>query len=258
MTEVKLKRSIIGVYVGMAVLLVAMVLVWKLRSYDKVNADIAAASGELETARGTANELGSALFAQAKAEHQLELATSQVNFFRARFRNLPFDVRTDGTRNATWIRYMNEYFSEFGLALRRQLVTAADETGVVINTTVKVEAPPQNPEDMVNPPSGYLKPVSGGAMNLEVTGALPNILRFFERINQSQTLMLVGNVKLEGVAPIIKATTTVTPYLVASGPSAQLAAPAAAPAPANEGGAPGGAPPGEAGAAPPAQPAGDE
>ena len=229
----------------MAVLLVAMVLVWKLRSYDKVNADIAAAQGELETARTSAEGLGAALLAQAKAEHQLELAQSQVGYFRARFRNLPFDLNSDGARNATWIRYMNEYYSEFGLAARSQLIAAADETGVLVNTTVKVEAPPQNPEDVVSPPSGYLKPIAGGTITLEVTGPLPNILRFFERINQAQILMLIGNVKLEGTAPTIKATTTVTPYLVTSGPSAQLAAPAAAPAGAPaEGGAPGeGTPP---------------
>jgi len=240
MRETKLKRWILGIYIGMVVLLVAMVLVWKLRFYDKVNTDIATATTETETAKGEALQLNDQLFAAAKANERLNLSRSQVGYFRKRFRNMNFDLTSPGATNATWIRYLNEYFSDYGLEARRQLVTAADETGVVIASKLSVQAPPQMPELVTSPPSGYLKPLATGSIEISVTGPLPNILRFFERVNRSQILMTVGNVKLEGTSPTIKATTTLTPYLVASGPSALLTAPAAAaPAPGGE------VPPGE-------------
>jgi hypothetical protein len=237
MRETKLKRWILGIYIGMVVLLIAMVLVWKLRFYDKVNTEIATTTTALETAKDKALGreqpkvlgLDEQLFEEAKANEKLALARSQVEYFRARFRHLNFDTTSPGALDATWIRYMNEYFSDFGLEARRQLIAAADETGVVINTQIVVSAPPQNPEDLVSPPSGYLKPVTAGSIGVTVEGKLPDILRFFERVNKSAILMSVGNVKLEGVSPNIKATTTITPYLVAAGPSAQLAAPAAPP-----------------------------
>jgi hypothetical protein len=229
MRETKLKRWILGIYIGMVVLLVAMVLVWKLRFYDKVNTEITDANTALTKAKAKALGLNDQLFAEAKANEKLALARSQVEYFRARFRHINFDTSSPGAINATWIRYMNEYFSDFGLEARRQLIASADETGVKINTKIVVSAPPQNPEDLVSPPSGYLKPVTTGSIEVTVEGNLPAVLRFFERVNKSPILMLVGNVKLEGVSPNIKATTTITPYLVAAGPSAQLAAPAAPP-----------------------------
>ena len=61
--------------------------------------------------------------------------------------------------------------------------------------------------------------------------------------------MVIGNIKLEGYSPQIKASFPLTPYLLASGPGAvTTAAASAAPAP----GGPGG--PGGPGAAPPPPP----
>jgi hypothetical protein len=190
--------------------------------------------------------LDAALQNEAQARQKLQLAKDQVGYFRSRFRSLPFDLRDQGTRDATYVRYLNEYFAEYGLAIRRQLLRAADETGVTIDTKIAVNAPPQVPGDVVSPPSGFLKPLQSGEMAVTAKGTLPNILAFMERVNRAETLISVGNVKLEGTSPDITATFPLTPYLVASGPSAQLPA-GAAPAAAEEGAPAEGAAPPEGG-----------
>ena len=154
-----------------------------------------------------------------------------MDYFRKRYRNLEFNLTSEGATQATWIRLLNEHFADYGLELRRQLVQAADESGVVINTAAKIENPPQVPENVIPPPSGFAKPVTGGALSVTVTGSASAILRFFDRINKAEILMGVGNVKLEGTSPLISASFSLTPYLVASGDSANLPGAASAAAP---------------------------
>ncbi|HEX9996615.1 MAG TPA: hypothetical protein VGB45_05700 [Abditibacterium sp.] len=226
--ETKLKRGIYLTFGITFALIVAMIVVWKLKFYDEVTAQITKVNGEYTTQAATAATLDDNLKAEAIAKEQLVLSKEQLEYFRQRFRALRFDLVNEGARNRTWIGYMNEYFADYGLEMRRQLVKAADETGVVLNTALKIDAPPQMPENVTPPPSGFLKPVTGGNITTDVTGSLPDILRFLERVNRSPILMTVGAIKLEGASPSIKATFTITPYLVASGPSIQLQAPASA------------------------------
>ena len=229
--ETKLKRLIYVAFGITFVLIVAMIVVWKLKFYDDVTNKldkIVGKEGTYPAQVAIADKLDANLKAEAIAKEQLILSKEQLEYFRQRFRALPFNLVNDGSRNRTWIGYMNEYFADYGLEMRRQLVSAADETGVVLNTALKVDAPPQMPENVTAPPSGFLKPVTGGIITVDVTGALPDILRFLERVNRSPILMTVGAIKLEGASPTIKATFTITPYLIASGPSVQLQPPPAA------------------------------
>ena len=235
MRETKLKRLILGIGIGTLVLTVAMILVWKLRFYDPLNVEITRETGLYNTATTTAKGLDQALKDEAQAKQKLQLAKAQIGYFRSRFRSLPFDLRDNGTRDATYLRYLNEYFAEYGLAIRRQLLQAANETGVTIDTKIAVNAPPQVPEQVVSPPSGFLKPLTSGSIAITAKGTLPNILLFMERVTRAEILMSVGTVKLDGISPDITASFTLTPYLVASGPSALLPPAAAPAAPAAEG-----------------------
>jgi len=249
--------------VGAIALVLAIIisLVWKLRFYDAVSAELTTTQTAYETASTNAKKLEASLTAQRVAELNKDLAQQQVAAFRQRFRSLNYDLNSSaGAREGTFRRVLNEYYTDYGIELRRQLIQAADESGVIIQTAIKVQTPPQNPEDVVAPPTGFIKPLDGGGtMAVTLTGTLPNILRFFERINQSEILMTVGSgssaatgtgtgagsstsggggggggigFKLENASPTIKATFTLTPYLLASGPDAALpggggAAPAA-------------------------------
>lgn len=228
--EIKYRR---GIYLAFGItfaLIVAMIVVWKLKFYDEVTQQITTTSAAYETAKTTGATLDVEQKAAAIAKENLGLAQDNIDYFRRRFRSLRFDLQPstgDAARNLTWRGYMNEYFADYGLELRRQLVRAADETGVVLNTSLKVDAPPQVPENVIAPPSGFLKPVTGGNLTVDVSGDTGSILRFLERVNRSPILMTVGAIKLEGASPDIKASFTITPYLVGTGPSIVL--PASAP-----------------------------
>jgi len=234
MSESALRNRNIAVVAIAFVLAIAIVLVWRLHFFDNVNGQLNTARTALVTQSATAKKLEASLTAQRIAEVNKDLAQRQVNVFRQRFRSLNYDLASSpGAREATFRRVLNEYFTDYGVELRRELIQAADESGVIIKTSVKVQTPPQNPEDVVAPPTGFSKPLDGGGtMSVESAGTLPKILRFFERINQSEILMTVGSstqtgLRLENTASdasIIKATFTITPYLLATGPDAALPA----------------------------------
>ena len=264
MNEKKLRIAWIGTLVGAFVLIVAMVLVWKFRFYDPLLSELDTTNTEFTKQETQAKKLDVALKGALLAQQKLELASGELDYFRARYRSLPMDltespVLGQGPRNATWRRYLNEYASNFGLAARSQLIRAADESGVQIATNIKVQAPPQNPEDVFAPPSGLLKPETE-ALGVTVTGTFGSILQFFQIINKSEILMVIGNVKTTTPADAktfpapVTAAFTITPYLLVSGTSATQAAipgienvqPGAAPAaPASGAGvAPGGGPDG--------------
>jgi len=231
MSESALRNRNIAVVAIAFVLAIILALVWKLRFFDTVNAQLTTAQTNLVTQSATAKKLEASLTAQKIAEVNKDLAERQVAVFRQRFRSLNYDLASSpGAREATFRRVLNEYFTDYGVELRRELIQAADESGVIINTSVKVQTPPQNPEDVVAPPTGFSKPLDSGTMAVTITGTLPDILRFFERINQSEILMTVGSsaqtgLRLEntvGNASVIKASFTLTPYLLATGPDAAL------------------------------------
>lgn len=228
--ETKYRRGIFLAFGITFALIVAMIVVWKLKFYDDVTQQITTANAALTTAKTEGAKLGSELKTAAQAKENLSLAKDELEYFRRRYRSLRFDLPPAANAPArlnTWRGYMNEYAFNYGVEVRRQLINAANETGVVLNTSLKVDAPPQVPENVVAPPSGFLKPVTGGNMTVDVTGDLGSILRFLERVNRSPILMTVGAIKLEGASPTIRATFTITPYLVATGPSIKLPAGAA-------------------------------
>lgn len=229
-----LRRNITIIAVVSVVLAGLILLIMKLRFFDKVNADITAANNAYNTAAGTAKGLEAALTAQKIAENNLGYAREETNAFRQRFRSLQFNVSgTKGQRDVTFRNYLNEYYSDYGVELRKELIQAADESGVVVRTSVKVQAPPQNPEDVVTPTGGFLKPLTDQTMSIEAVGKLPNVIRYFNRINQSEILTTTGGgFRLENSNPNnVRVTFTLTPYLVASGPDALLPGGAAAATP---------------------------
>lgn len=217
--ETKLRRGIYLTFGITFALIVAIIVVWKLKFYDDVTAKLEQNARDYTTASTTAKDLSNNLLAAAVAKDKAVLAKQQLNYFRNRFRSLNFDVTDEGRRNRTWRGLMSEYFADFGLSVRRELIQAAQDSNVVLNSSLKVDYPAQMPENVAPPASGFLKPVTGGNMTVDVVGPLPNIIGFFERINQSSILMTVGAIKLEGPSPITKATFTITPYLLAKGPS---------------------------------------
>ena len=199
-----------------------------------------------EARKALADGLKKALAAQRKSEDELGYAKDQMQFLtgtaqrRGRFRSLYFgeiNGESDANKAArlvTWHRWLNEYYSGFGLALSEELIRIANQAGVVLKTTskIQVDAPPRNPEDVAPPSHGFMMPLSnsnGGALSVTITGDLSHILQFFDEINQSTILMVVGNIKLSGYSPLITSTFTLTPYLLATGPGAISTEPAPAP-----------------------------
>lgn len=256
--ESRIRRNIY-ILIGVAVfLLIAMIAAWYFVLIKKQKEDYAKLQGDITTRKGVADKLEANQVAQKKAEDRLKYLDSQIKFFRnVRYRSLKFEdigPATGGTavqkaaRIATWQRWLREYFSEYGLALKNTLQSYANDAGVVINTASKVNAPPKAPEEVAVPPNGIFKPAGDAPLAVTITGPLENVIRFFDRINTSNILMLIGTIKLDnaatggaggggagganatsvgirpGVSPRITASFSLTPYLLASGPGVDAAA----------------------------------
>jgi len=235
--EKRIKRNI-WIVVGLSVVvLIAMVVAWSQLLIKPQNVKIAKADDEYKASKKIADRLPAALADQVKAEDKRDYLEGELAFFRQRYRHLEFgDIKSKDADVASaaleiaWKRWMNEYFNDYGQALRQELVDAANATGVTINTSVQVVAPPKTPEEAAQliPTNGLLKP-TGGALKVSITGSLANILQFFNRINQSSVLMVIDrDIKLAGYAPEITTTFSATPYLLASGPGVSLSATAPA------------------------------
>jgi len=232
--ETKLRRLIIGTFAGTFVLLVLMIVVWNMAMIRPLKEKISQAQAKYDDEKKVAEGLKAALANKVKAQNNLLLVDDQLKSFRKRFRAIKIDL-TDNGKETTWKGYMTEYSREFGIALRDEIVAAADDAQVDVSTSAKIDAPPQKPED-VPVPGGFLKPVTGGSLNVTIEARSYNdVLRFLNRINKSRILMTVGNINLSGYAPAIKASLSVTPYLLTDGPSVSLPVPASAAAATIEG-----------------------
>jgi hypothetical protein len=267
--EKKIRQSI-WIILGVGIALTIALAVGLVQTVVKKQREqIAATQASYERSLAVAKRLPEALAAQRKAEDAKAYVATQLAFFRQRYRSLPFgaleatqlsdaEKRLDAdkqaallvaNRNIAWRRWMNEYASGYGVALKRELEDAANSTGVTLKTQIKVGNPPRAPEEAVPPANGLFRP-TGGALPITVSGSLGNIMQFYNRINQASILMLVGSdIKFSGASPNITGTFSITPFLLASGNGAPItagAAAAAAPA-----GGPGGASPPPGGAPPP-------
>lgn len=275
--ETRIRRNIIILVVVTFLVLVGMSAGWFFVMVRPQKEQITEVEKQYDALVAKASKLEVALENEQKAEDKLEYLQGQLNFFRGSkenervqglYRRLYFG-EIDGTspknvadRQIAWRQWMNEYHTEFGPALLAELRRIRDISRVQFAMpAVKVDDPPQKPEDVVPPQNGFMKPLSAtnnGDLTLTVTGTFDNILRFLENINHSSILMVVGNIKLEGHSPQLNATFTLTPYLIAAGPAIKLAASAPPAGATPEGGAPvpggaGGLPGGPPGAGPKAQ-----
>ncbi len=252
--EKKLRQSI-WIIIGVGIFLtIALAVGLVTQVVNKQRAQIAVARADYATQKTQADALPKALLDKQKAEDTREYVNGQLLFFRQRYRSLRFDALDPAqitipnlpdaqkqalivaNRNVVWRRWMNEYSSAYGPALIAELRDAAHTTGVILKTTVKVGDPPKAPEECVPPPNGLFRP-TGGPLQISVTGALSNIMQFFNRINQASILMLVNNdIKMTGYSPDITATFSITPYLLASGDGAPITGGAAASSGASSGG----------------------
>jgi len=258
--ERRIRRNFIILGVVTAVIVIGMAVGWYVALIRPQKEATVAQQAEYDKEKAEADRLYAAIQEEAKAKQNLRYVQGQLRFLQSRYRSLYFDFGEptetplrkadspdvqDAKKNVTWRRWLNEYYAGYGLALQRELVDAANDSGVLINTSFKVDAPPKAPEEVIPPPNGFFKP-TGGSLALDVTGSLAAIMTFLRRLNSmsSDILLVVGNIKLDGTSPTIKATFPVTPYLLATGKPVTLQA-VAAPAPAGAApGAPAGAPAG--------------
>jgi hypothetical protein len=261
--EGRIKRNIY-ILIGVTILLLGgMIAAWYFALIKPIKERTERTVKSYDEEAAVANTLQQKLDDLKKAEDRKVYLEGQLAYFRLRYRNLRFgDIGTDpanlteaqkGARIAVWRAQLNEFYSGYNDALRRTLVSVANETGVDINIPPpKVDAPPKAPEDVVIPATGFFRPTSNtnnGALNTTVTGSLSEIMRFFNRINYSPVLMVIGAIKLEDAsaggtnagqggssgAPTpalttadgqnqIRATFSVTPYLLAAGEGVKLGA----------------------------------
>jgi len=221
--EQKLRHLKIATFVVTFLILIGMVVGWDIMLVRPIVAKTVAASSDFDTQKTNADELYQAIRNEKQARDNLALVQDELNFVRQRYRTLKVDLTTDDSRELTWRGWMTEYSSGFGRALREELVDAANDSLVTLSTKTSVGDPPQKPEDVKEPTSGFLKP-TGGPLDVTIvsTSGLQNILDFLNRVNAGRILLTVGNIKLSGYAPKITATFQVTPYLIADIPTADL------------------------------------
>lgn len=245
--EAKIRRNLFILAGATFLLLLIITVAWFMALVRPQKEQLTKTQATYDSRKQLADGLKSALAAQRKSEDELAYAKDQIQFLtgtaqrKGRFRSLYFgDINGSSDANqaarlVTWHRWLNEYYSGFGIALKDELVRIAQQSGVVLKTTskIQVDAPPRNPEDVKPPDHGFLMPLSnsnGGAISVTITGDLAHILDFFDEINQSSILMVISNIKLAGYSPQITATFNITPYLLASGPGAETTAPVSTPA----------------------------
>jgi len=241
--ETRIKRNIIILVVLTFLILVGMSAGWFFVLVRPQKEEIAKVDTEYNNLKAKAAKLSGSLEEEQKAKDKLQYLEGQLNFFRGSmtsettpglYRRLYFG-EIDGTtplniaaRQKAWRMWMNEYHYAYGPALEAELRRINGLTNAKFPLpAIKVEDPPQKPEDVKPPANGFMKPVSA-ALTLNVTGEFVEILKLLEAINHSSIFMVVGNIKLTGTSPSISATFPVTPYLLAAGPGIK-GAPAAAP-----------------------------
>jgi len=247
--ETRIRRNIIILVVVTFLVLVGMSAGWFFVLVRPQKEEIAKVEQDYTGLKAKAGELKKNLDDERKAKDKLEYLQGQLAFFRGSevsegtqglYRRLYFGA-IDGTsainiaaREEAWRKWMNEYHYSYGPTLGFELDRIAKLANVQVPIpAIKVDDPPQKPEDVKTPANGLLKPLSatnGGQITLTVSGSFGNILRFLEYVNHSSILMVVGNIKLEGYSPNLKATFPLTPYLIAAGPGIKLTA-GSAPAP---------------------------
>lgn len=254
--ETRIRRNIIILVVVTFLVLIGMSAGWFFVLVRPQREEIARTETQYEELKTKASGLDKALKDKQVAEDRLNYLKGQLVLFRGGetnraaqglYRRLYFgDVAGDSAAqkaalDVLWRSWMNEYHYQFGPTLQAELKRAEAASQVALTMpAIKVDDPPQTPEDAKSkiPTNGFLKPLSAtnnGTLSLEVAGTFQNILRFLENINRSSILMVVGQIKLEGYSPNIKATFPITVYLVASGPGAPIKATSGA-APGGEGG----------------------
>jgi Na+-transporting methylmalonyl-CoA/oxaloacetate decarboxylase gamma subunit len=261
--EGRIKRNIY-ILIGVTfVLLVGMIIAWFVRLIKPLKERTATVQQQYTERKAVADTLPTKLAAQKQAEDRTVYLQGQLAYFRSRYRNLQFgDIGTDmatatplqkAARIQAWRAMLNEFYAGYSNSLRTTLINVANQTGVTINiASPRVDAPPRAPEDLVIPANGFFRPTSNsnnGVLSASITGSLPNIMRFFNRINISPILMVIGTIKLDsanagggaggaggtpgatnvnlattGEPNQITATFTVTPYLLAAGSGVTLSA----------------------------------
>lgn len=258
--EAKIRRNLMILAGATFLILVVITTLWFVLLVRPQKETLTKTEATYDSRKQLADTLGKALAAQQKSEDELEYVKDQITFLsgtatrQGRFRSLYFgDINGNSDANkaarlVTWHRWLNEYYQEFGQALSAELRRIAQQSGVILKTEskIQVDAPPVNPEDVKPPAHGFMMPLSnsnGGALPISITGDMPHILDFFHEINQASILMTVGTIKLEGYSPQITATFTLTPYLLATGPGAEMSKPAKPAEPENPA-VPGAMPPG--------------
>lgn len=253
--ETRIRRNIIILVVVTFLVLVGMSAGWFFALVRPQREQIAQVGKEYDEFALSAGKLDTNLKEKQKAEDQLKYLTGQLEFFRGGqtnrdaiglYRRMYFGEIEGGgdvnkaARDYAWRAWMNEYHYQFGPALRDEFLRAEAASGIALTMpAIIVDAPPQMPELVKAPTNGFLKPLSAtnnGTLTMTISGAFPNLLRFLNTINHASILMVIGNIKLEGYSPTIKATFTVTPYLIAAGPGAKLTA-SSTPAASDEDGA---------------------
>ncbi len=246
--ETRIRRNIIILVVVTFLVLIGMSAAWFFVLVRPQREKAATLTTEYDALKQKADTLKKSQEDQRLAEDKLSYLEGQLFLFRGSndnaavnglYRRLYFgDIQGDSPvnqrdRQIAWRSWMNEYHSAngFGPALLQELRRAETDSLVGLkiggDNKIVVDSPPQRPEDVTVPANGLLKPLSAtnnGDLTLEVTGGFANILNFLQRINRSNILMVVGNIKLEGYQPNLKATFIITPYLIAAGKGVTITA----------------------------------
>ena len=150
----------VGVFVF---LLIVAIVVYVQFVLKPTRAAITADEGKYQSLKTEADGLPKAQEDQRKAEDKTDYLRTQLTFFRQRYRTLNFgDINGTSAvqianRQIAWRRWLNEYFSDYGLAVQTELVTAARQTGVVLNSKINVGAPPAAPEQVIVPANGLFR-----------------------------------------------------------------------------------------------------
>lgn len=257
MKEKNLKIQI-GIILGLGFLLiVGMVAGFSMLLIKPENEKLAGSLAKLQALKTEAEPLAKNKLLLAEAEVQEVHLNAQLEFFRNRYRAFnygPWDPAKPDTdkenkayKETVWQDLMKEFSYEYGQRLESEIYGAAVRSGVEITKLdkIQIQDPPQMPEQLAMPSSGFFKPTGPEPLDMEIVGTLDQVLSFFENIHKGTILTTVGpSLKLQGSAFKVIATFSIQPYLVAKGKSLKLSgtAPAVAAPGAPAAGAPG-APP---------------
>ncbi len=206
-----------AIFIGAAVLVVAIVVLMQFKFIKPQKEQLAKLQEELASEEGVAAERPQAEKRLAEVQTQWEEAQVRLQQLRDT-RSFPISTyQPIGAMIALWYEYRED--------LPRVTKEWIDSTGVTLNSSVSFPTPDMAPPSV--PGGGFI--ALPGPTSLSISGTLAQIEGFYSSLSNYTRVAAISGLTLSGEGDALNATVPVSLYLLIETPVAAAPAPAAGP-----------------------------